>query len=245
MKRPATLSATFVRTIRRPGRYGDGRGGHGLSLLVKPTKIKGATLQDLGTANSDQRQIHLLGVGELPSGHPGRSPPPGPTKQSVHRRRPPPPNPESANVSPGDREGDPTSHGQMETRRQVRRTLARNPRRLRSSPPWQHTGRSNHHSQHHGLPHPHVAPKTRNRSPGQTTHLRSHEMVHRPGLSRRQPSRRPHHRCTGFQHTTTPAPQGPTPQPSRGCHQDRRSYRCPLGDHRRLQVPDPYSNKKW
>ena len=41
MKRPATLSATFVRTIRQPGRYGDGRGGHGLSLLVKPTNIKG------------------------------------------------------------------------------------------------------------------------------------------------------------------------------------------------------------
>ena len=41
MKRPATLSATFVRIIRRPGRYGDGRGGHGLSLLVRPTKIKG------------------------------------------------------------------------------------------------------------------------------------------------------------------------------------------------------------
>ena len=30
------LSATFVRTITRPGRYGDGRGGFGLSLLVKP-----------------------------------------------------------------------------------------------------------------------------------------------------------------------------------------------------------------
>lgn len=38
MKRPTTLSATFVRTVRQPGRYGDGRGGHGLSLLVKPTK---------------------------------------------------------------------------------------------------------------------------------------------------------------------------------------------------------------
>ena len=36
MDRPSTLSATFVRQIRRPGRYGDGRGGHGLSLLVKP-----------------------------------------------------------------------------------------------------------------------------------------------------------------------------------------------------------------
>ena len=36
MKRPKTLSARFVETVNRPGRYGDGRGGHGLSLLVKP-----------------------------------------------------------------------------------------------------------------------------------------------------------------------------------------------------------------
>ena len=36
-RRPAVLTAAFVRTINRPGRYGDGRGGHGLSLLVKPT----------------------------------------------------------------------------------------------------------------------------------------------------------------------------------------------------------------
>ena len=34
--RPKTLSAAFVRSVTRPGRYGDGRGGHGLSLLVKP-----------------------------------------------------------------------------------------------------------------------------------------------------------------------------------------------------------------
>lgn len=37
MKRPRILSATFVRTVNQPGRYGDGRGGYGLSLLVKPT----------------------------------------------------------------------------------------------------------------------------------------------------------------------------------------------------------------
>ena len=35
MNRPKTLSAAFVRTVNRPGRYGDGRGGHGLSVLVK------------------------------------------------------------------------------------------------------------------------------------------------------------------------------------------------------------------
>ena len=37
MKRPKVLNASFVRTVNRPGRYGDGRGGFGLSLLVKAT----------------------------------------------------------------------------------------------------------------------------------------------------------------------------------------------------------------
>ncbi|MYH50928.1 MAG: DUF4102 domain-containing protein, partial [Gammaproteobacteria bacterium] len=37
MERPKMLNASFVKTVRRPGRYGDGRGGYGLSLLVKPT----------------------------------------------------------------------------------------------------------------------------------------------------------------------------------------------------------------
>ena len=35
MERPKRLSAVFVQTINVHGRYGDGRGGHGLSLLVK------------------------------------------------------------------------------------------------------------------------------------------------------------------------------------------------------------------
>ena len=41
MKRPKRLSATFVKTVNVPGRYGDGRGGHGLSLLVKPASVGG------------------------------------------------------------------------------------------------------------------------------------------------------------------------------------------------------------
>ncbi|WP_423926899.1 tyrosine-type recombinase/integrase [Candidatus Palauibacter sp.] len=41
MKRPKRLSASFVRTVNVPGRYGDGRGGHGLSLLVKPNTSGG------------------------------------------------------------------------------------------------------------------------------------------------------------------------------------------------------------
>ena len=35
MKRATRLSAAFVKTIREPGRYGEGHGGKGLSLLVK------------------------------------------------------------------------------------------------------------------------------------------------------------------------------------------------------------------
>ena len=35
MKRPNMLSATFVKTVKTPGRYGDGRGGLGLNLLVR------------------------------------------------------------------------------------------------------------------------------------------------------------------------------------------------------------------
>lgn len=38
MDRPKRLTAVFVKAVRRAGRYGDGRGGHGLSLLVKPTR---------------------------------------------------------------------------------------------------------------------------------------------------------------------------------------------------------------
>ena len=41
MKRSKRLSATFVNTVNVPGRYGDGRGGHGLSLLVKPASTGG------------------------------------------------------------------------------------------------------------------------------------------------------------------------------------------------------------
>ena len=36
-KRPRTLTAAFVRTVGRPGVYGDGRGGRGLSLRVDRT----------------------------------------------------------------------------------------------------------------------------------------------------------------------------------------------------------------
>ena len=53
MERPSRLSATFVRTVTTPGRYGDGRGSHGLSLLVKAGKAgaRKSYSQRLGTPN--------------------------------------------------------------------------------------------------------------------------------------------------------------------------------------------------
>ncbi|MYE81141.1 MAG: DUF4102 domain-containing protein, partial [Gammaproteobacteria bacterium] len=40
-KRPTMLTATFVRTVNVPGRYGDGRGGLGLTLLVQHSSRRG------------------------------------------------------------------------------------------------------------------------------------------------------------------------------------------------------------
>ena len=39
--RPLMLSATFVKNVKAPGRYGDGRGGLGLTLRVKPASRGG------------------------------------------------------------------------------------------------------------------------------------------------------------------------------------------------------------
>ena len=41
MERPKRLSAAFVKTVSEPGRYGDGRGGFGLSLMVKDSSTGG------------------------------------------------------------------------------------------------------------------------------------------------------------------------------------------------------------
>ena len=67
MKRPSTLSATFVRTIRQPGRYGDGRGGHGLSLLVKPTKIEGRVSKSWAQKIRINSTVTNLGLGSYPA----------------------------------------------------------------------------------------------------------------------------------------------------------------------------------
>ena len=90
MKRPKKLSASFVKTVNRPGRYGDGRGGFGLSLLVKPTttgrlsktwsqrlRIHGSSV-NVGLGGLSGRDIgggSRSGAGEPPDGCPGAGSP--------------------------------------------------------------------------------------------------------------------------------------------------------------------------
>ena len=65
MKRPSRLSATFVKTVTAPGRYGDGRGGHGLSLLVKVTKTGRLSKTWAQRIRIDGR-AHNIGLGAYP-----------------------------------------------------------------------------------------------------------------------------------------------------------------------------------
>lgn len=66
MKRRSTmLSATFVKTVNVPGRYGDGRGGLGLTLLVKPAAHNGICKSWGQSVRIDGRRT-TLGLGRYP-----------------------------------------------------------------------------------------------------------------------------------------------------------------------------------
>ena len=65
MNRPKTLTAAFVKSISEPGRYGDGRGSHGLSLLVKPT-VNGRWSKTWGQRLRIGGRITTLGLGSYP-----------------------------------------------------------------------------------------------------------------------------------------------------------------------------------
>ena len=66
MRRPRTLSATFVRQIREPGFYGDGRGGHGLSLLVKRMASSGRISKSFVQRVRVDGRATNLGLGAFP-----------------------------------------------------------------------------------------------------------------------------------------------------------------------------------
>ena len=66
MARPKTLTAAFVRTITAPGRYGDGRGGFGLSLLVKPMASTGRTSRTWSQRIIISGKPVMIGLGSFP-----------------------------------------------------------------------------------------------------------------------------------------------------------------------------------
>ena len=59
------LSATFVRTVSHPGRYGDGRGGFGLSLLVK-ARDNGRLSKTWSQRLRIHREVTNVGLGSWP-----------------------------------------------------------------------------------------------------------------------------------------------------------------------------------
>ena len=65
MTRPAILSAAFVKTVNQPGRYGDGRGSFGLSLLVKQRANGRWSKTWSQRLRVNGKQVHL-GLGAYP-----------------------------------------------------------------------------------------------------------------------------------------------------------------------------------
>ena len=65
MRRPKRLSSRFVKYIAITGRYGDGRGGHGLSLLVSKRKWEGWSKTWAQRLRIDGRPTNL-GLGSFP-----------------------------------------------------------------------------------------------------------------------------------------------------------------------------------
>ena len=65
MERPYRLSARFVATVQQPGRYGDGRGSGGLSLLVKHT-ARGHLAKSWAQRISVDGRQRNLGLGSWP-----------------------------------------------------------------------------------------------------------------------------------------------------------------------------------
>ena len=66
-KRPSKLTHAFVNSVTTPGRYGDARGGHGLSLLVKHTTIPGRWSKTWSQPLHINESVVTVGLGSYPS----------------------------------------------------------------------------------------------------------------------------------------------------------------------------------
>ena len=65
MERPRMLTASFVKNVKDPGRYGDGRGGYGLSLLVKSGSAGRLVKSWSQRVRIDSRPV-MIGLGSYP-----------------------------------------------------------------------------------------------------------------------------------------------------------------------------------
>jgi len=65
MAKPTRLSANFVKTVNEPGYYGDGRGGFGLSLLVRQSP-NGRLLKSWTQRLRIDGQPFMMGLGSYP-----------------------------------------------------------------------------------------------------------------------------------------------------------------------------------
>ena len=88
--RPLMLTPTFAKNVKAPGRYGDGRGGLGLSLLVRPASRGGFT-KSWDAVRPHRRQAHQPRPRALSRRHARQGPRAGAGERPCHRRRPRPP----------------------------------------------------------------------------------------------------------------------------------------------------------
>ena len=67
MERPKRLSQAFIKGVKQPGRYGDGRGGYGLSLVVRPNADGGLSKSFVQQLRRVDRSTVNLGLGSTES----------------------------------------------------------------------------------------------------------------------------------------------------------------------------------
>ena len=66
-ERPKKLTHSFVKSIAWPGRFGDGRGGHGLSLLVRKTaKVEWSKTWSQSIRIAGEAKPTVIGLGSFP-----------------------------------------------------------------------------------------------------------------------------------------------------------------------------------
>ena len=239
MQRPAQLSARFVDSVSRPGRYGDGRGGFGLSLLVKPM-ANGRLSKTWSQRIRINGRVTNLGLGSYPIVRLAKA-----RRKALENRRAVEEgrNPRAgggADVRGRCREGHRDPRRLLEEQRPLRGDLALLACHLRLPEDRPQAGRRDHHRGRHGHRHADLDRTGRDRQTGAPAHLGHHALGHRPRAPHRRPGQR-RNRCRPP--TPRRPPESPTlPAAQRG---GRRRHRCPsiasvTGDQARLRVPRPH-----